>query len=96
MRSATRTWTIVAGQASDALAQLDLGGIKLILLDYLLPGGGARDVMARADQAGVPTIVMSGDVERMAEMNAGDRPFIAKPFHIEELIRLVGTVLGGD
>jgi two-component system, OmpR family, response regulator len=86
--------TIVVDGAAEALKQLRLGGIDLILLDYLLPGGGSGQVLAAADAAGVPVVVMSGDAERQNELSGGDYPFVAKPFRIEDLISAVKAAIG--
>jgi two-component system, OmpR family, response regulator len=86
--------TIVVDAAAEALEQIRLGGIDLVLLDYLLPGGGSSQVLASADAAGVPVVIMSGDAERQGEITAGNHPFIAKPFRIEDLIGAVTTAIG--
>ncbi len=66
-----------------------------MLLDCLLPGGGTGEVMGRADRAGVPVILMSGDMERMESLRDGDRPFLSKPFSIDSLMRTVEAALPG-
>ena len=52
--------TVVVDAAADALEQIRLGGADLILLDYLLPGGGSTQVVAAAEAAGLPVVTMSG------------------------------------
>lgn len=86
--------TVVAEVAAEALEQIRQGGIDLVLLDYLLPGGGSSDVLASADAAGVPVVIMSGDAERQSELSAGSHPFVAKPFRIEDLISAVAAAVG--
>lgn len=86
--------TIVVDVAADALEQIRQGGVDLVLLDYLLPGGGSGQVLESADAAGVPVVVMSGDAERRSELSAGSHPFVAKPFRIEDLISAVDRAIG--
>ena len=38
--------TIAVDAAAEALEHIRLGGIDLVLLDYLLPGGGSSQVLA--------------------------------------------------
>jgi DNA-binding response OmpR family regulator len=85
--------TIAVDAAGEALEQLRLGGIDLVLLDYLLPGGGASQVLASADTSGVPVVIMSGDTERESEISACNHPFIAKPFRIEDLISAIDMAI---
>ena len=46
---------LVVHAAADALEQIRLGGVDLILLDYLLPGGGSTQILAAAEAAGLPS-----------------------------------------
>jgi CheY-like chemotaxis protein len=85
--------TIVVEAAPEALEQIRHGGIDLVLLDYLLPGGGSTQVLASAEAAGVPVVIMSGDAERQSELSAGNHPFVAKPFRIEDLISAVNAAV---
>lgn len=87
--------TIAVDAAAEALEHIRLGGIDLVLLDYLLPGGGSGQVLASADTAGVPVVIMSGDAERQSELSAGNHPFVAKPFRIEDLIGAVNAAIDG-
>lgn len=86
--------TIAVEAAAEALEQIRQGGIDLVLLDYLLPGGGSSQVLASAEATGVPVVIMSGDAERQSELSTGNRPFVAKPFRIEDLISTVNTAVG--
>ena len=86
--------TVAVDAAAQALEHIRLGGVDLVLLDYLLPGGGSSLVLASAEAAGVPVVIMSGDAERQSELSAGERPFVAKPFRIEDLISAVKAAIG--
>lgn len=88
-------YDVVCGASADeALVLLERGGCQLVLLDCLLPGGRAADVMARADAAQVPVVLMSGDLERAEQLSEGNRPFLTKPFSIAVLLRTVAAALG--
>ncbi len=84
---------VCRASAGEALAILDQGRSELVLLDCLLPGGHAADVVARADAAQVPVILMSGDPDRMEQLRDGDRPFLPKPFSLDALMHAVRTAL---
>jgi two-component system, OmpR family, response regulator len=87
-------YDVVCGSsAGEALVLLEGGGCDLVLLDCLLPGGRATDVMAQADAARVPIILMSGDLQRMEQLSDGDRPFLSKPFSLVTLMRTVQAAL---
>ena len=66
----------------------------LILLDYLLPGGGSTQVIAAAEAAGLPVVIMSGDAERSSELSSGSHPLVAKPFYVGGLVGTVRAALG--
>jgi CheY-like chemotaxis protein len=82
-----------AGGAVAALERLGDRGFDLILLDCLMPGGGADAVIERASGLGIPVVLMSGVAERAAAASAGRHKFITKPFTIDELLRTVEATL---
>ena len=82
-----------AGNAAAALERLADRRYDLILLDCLIPGGGADLVIERAGRLGIPVVLMSGVAERAAAASAGRHKFITKPFSIDELLRTVETTL---
>ena len=84
---------VASASASAALTVLEHANPHLVLLDCLLPGGGTVEVLGRADRAGVPVILMSGDLERMEALSDGARPFLSKPFSIDSLMRAVAAAL---
>jgi DNA-binding NtrC family response regulator len=89
------TITIVA-TAAEALALLQGGGFRLMLLDCTLPGGVDANLMPEADRAGTAVILMSGDPQRMTKLTDQPRPFILKPFSLAGLLDTVETVLVSD
>ena len=69
-----------------ALASLRQGGIDLILLDCTLPGGVDATLLAEADAARVPVLVMSGHPEAAERIAGGKRPTLLKPFSLDTLL----------
>ena len=65
-------------------------------LDYLLPGGGSIQILAAAEAAGLPIVIMSGDAELGSELTSGSRPFVVKPFPIADLVGTVRAALGKE
>ena len=66
---------VSVGSAAAALDQLGAGGLDLVLLDCLIPGGGTDLVIERAGGRQVPVVLMSGDAERAAAASAGRHKF---------------------
>lgn len=72
--------------------------IDIILLDLILPGGEdglalAREVRTRSD---VPIIMLTGRdevVDRIVGLEIGADDYIAKPFHLREVLARLRTVL---
>jgi DNA-binding response OmpR family regulator len=81
----------MAHSAAEAAGALARNRYDLLLLDMLLPGGGADEVMALADAAGTTTVLMSGDLE--GRSRAAGRPFVAKPFSVGDLLAALDTAL---
>ena len=72
--------------------------VDIILLDLVLPGGEdglmlAREVRARSD---TPIIMLTGRddvVDRIVGLEVGADDYIAKPFHLREVLARLRTVL---
>ncbi len=87
-------YDVVCGaSAPEAVEILERGTSDLVLLDCLLPGGRAADVMALADRIGVAVVLMSGDMERIDALRDGTRPFLAKPFSMDALMETTRAAL---
>jgi DNA-binding response OmpR family regulator len=77
---------------------LQANAIDIILLDLVLPGGEdglalARDVRSRSN---VPIIMLTGRddvVDKIVGLEVGADDYVAKPFHLRELLARVRTVL---
>lgn len=80
-----------AAQMRDALAD-DV--YDLVLLDVVLPDEPGLPIIEDASAQPVPVILMSGYADAAERHANGDRPFLGKPFQIEDLVRTVERVLG--
>jgi DNA-binding response OmpR family regulator len=85
--------TTQVGTSRAAFECLVGGGIDLILLDCTLPDGMDRRLVPRADQCGVPVILMSGDPARVEQLSDQPRPFVVKPFSIAALLSSIEDIM---
>jgi DNA-binding NtrC family response regulator len=85
--------TTIVETSGEALALLQRGGFRLMLLDCTLPGGVDADLLPEADRAGTAVILMSGDPGRMSKLTDQPRPFVLKPFTLSGLLGAVESVL---
>lgn len=89
-----------AGDARDGVRGLELAGsgaYDAVILDIMLPGLDGLSVLARMRRAGsdAPVILLTarGDVrDRVRGLDAGADDYLAKPFHVEELLARVRAV----
>lgn len=89
--------TTVADGAS-MREQVAIGKFDIVLLDLVLPGGEnglelAREIRARSD---IPIMMLTGkdDVfDRIVGLELGADDYMAKPFHLREVLARVRTIL---
>lgn len=86
-----------AADGSAMRAALDGEKTDLVLLDLMMPGEDglslARQVRQRSD---IPIIMLTGKgdlIDRVAGLEAGADDYIAKPFHLREVLARIRTVL---
>jgi CheY-like chemotaxis protein len=80
-----------AHSVPDALTAVDQGGIDLAILDLNLRGQKVYPVAEKLQTLGTPFIFATGgghDIEGFS-----DRPWVAKPFDENELLRVVASIL---
>ena len=89
--------TIEAGTGEEALALIkEYPGIKVALLDIMLPGLDGYELLDYLRPQGVPVIFITakGTVrERVEGLRRGADDYIVKPFVVEELLARVESVL---
>ena len=91
---------IKVSEAADGKAMravLDREKIGLVLLDLVMPGEDGL-TLARAIRqcSSVPIIILTGKgdlIDRVAGLEAGADDYIAKPFHLREVLARIRTVL---
>jgi two-component system phosphate regulon response regulator OmpR len=86
-----------AGTGRELRAVLAEASVDLILLDLIMPGEDglalAREIRTRSD-VGIIMLTGRGDViDRVAGLEAGADDYLAKPFHLREILARVRSVL---
>lgn len=78
-----------------ALGVLGGGGVSLVILDHALgEGQDARSVLADARGRGLPVVVLTGYPAVASEYRKAGATFVVtKPFHVDQLVDLVGEML---
>jgi two-component system nitrogen regulation response regulator GlnG len=69
--------------------------IDLIISDARIPGETGLQLAVKARQLGIAFILMSGDPEWAAEHGIAPDQYLAKPFELRQLIKLVHASLDG-
>jgi two-component system, OmpR family, response regulator len=87
-----------AGDGAAMRAALAGGNVGLVLLDLVLPGEDglalAREVRAKSDEVGIVMVTGRNDViDCVAGLEVGADDYIAKPFHLREVLARVRSVL---
>jgi CheY-like chemotaxis protein len=96
---AERGYEVVeAGSGGSALDVLDREGasVDLMLMDYAMPGMNGSEVAreAHAKRPSLPILFLTGYADFAAFKEIGDDQIVSKPFHEEDLLAKVQTVLG--
>src|SRR5262245_24102014 len=86
-----------AGSGAEAVERLTAGTFDLVTLDLNLPDGDGltvgRELRARSQ---VPIIMVTGKgdtIDRVVGLEIGADDYIAKPFHVREVLARVRAVL---
>lgn len=91
-------WTVrEAGNGDDAIAALKQEEIDLVTLDLGLKGQDGIDVARRIRNIGdIPILMISGrnqPIDRVVGLEEGAVDYIAKPFHIREVVIRIAKAL---
>ena len=86
-----------ATQGRDMDKVLAHGDIRLIVLDYMMPGEDGLSICKRLNEAGGPPVIMLSargeEVDRIVGLELGADDYMAKPFHPRELLARIRAVL---
>jgi two-component system response regulator AtoC len=88
---------VEAGTVDEAVSERDVTAFALILTDLRLPGLAGTELIARAPD--VPVVVMTSyaTIKSAVEaMRLGAADYVAKPFDRDELLAVVGRLLGRE
>jgi CheY-like chemotaxis protein len=82
--------------ATDPLRAIQLlPGAHLLLVDWILPPGRDR-LIAAAEEAGIPVMVMTGEAAAMDRLEAEAIPYLMKPFGESALRgKIAGAIIAG-
>ena len=88
----------IAADGPSGLYRIRAGGLDLVLLDVMLPGldGFAVCEMAREEGHDVPILFLTARGaadDRIRGLEAGGDDYLAKPFHLRELLLRVAAIL---
>jgi len=77
------------------------GEVDLLLADVVMPEEGGHQLYRRltAERPTLKVLFMSGhdpEDSMVRDVTAAGLPFVAKPLHIDELVRTVGEILGAE
>ena len=80
---------------ADARHLIDGDGVDLVVTDVVLPDGRGTDLAEYAARRsrGLPALVLTGDLDRMQEMELRGRDYLAKPFRPQELLARIRACL---
>ena len=86
-----------AGDGSAMRRVIEAGPVDLVLLDLMMPGEDGLS-LARyiRQQSQTPIIMLTGKgdlIDRVAGLEAGADDYVAKPFHLREILARIRTVL---
>ena len=78
-----------AASAEQARRILESGPVDLALIDCLMNGEQGNSLAEHLLQLGIPTILTSGDPHYLEALPEQALPFLAKPFRLADLEKLI-------
>jgi DNA-binding response OmpR family regulator len=82
--------SVASGKA--ALVKLSTESFDILLVDAVMPGVDGLSIAEIAARNGAAVLVMTGDPETLENLSAASYPFIAKPFHLRDLLTRLSTI----
>jgi DNA-binding NtrC family response regulator len=67
--------------------------VDLLIADVYRGSNAGVALADRAERLGIPSLLISADAERMAELEASQRPFLAKPFRVAKFTEVISKIL---
>ena len=87
----------IASNYDDGMVLLKASTPSLLIANVLLPGSGDGLRLAEAaHRLVVPTLLMSGHPEVIAKHEGQGLPFLAKPFRLTKLQRVIRILIDGE
>jgi DNA-binding response OmpR family regulator len=83
----------VAACDGDSRSILSQQSVDLLIADVALRSDTGLALADLAETLGIPSLLISGDIERMNALEAGPRPFIAKPFRLAQFTEVISGIL---
>jgi two-component system OmpR family response regulator len=68
--------------------------VDLVILDATLAGESGAALASHARDLQIPVIMMTGDPDSRDDVATSGLPFLFKPFHMDDLLKLVSQTLG--
>jgi len=86
---------ITAASGEEALERIEAEKPDIMLLDMIMPGIDGLQVLEKVQGSDMPVIAFSASSEsREGAMRLGARDFITKPFHPDDLLLKIESLLG--
>jgi DNA-binding response OmpR family regulator len=68
----------------------------LLATDGVLTDGSSTSLVQRAEEAGTKVLVMTGNPDRIVELDGAGQPYLSKPVTPEAFVQRVRQMLGED
>ena len=66
----------------------------LLATDGVLSDGSSTSLVQQAETAGAKVLMMTGNPDRIVELDAARQPYVSKPVAPEAFVQRVGRMLG--
>ena len=86
---------VAVGSATDGRQAFAARSVDLVIADCVLYGEQGEDFAQHVIDNGVPTILMTGNAQRLEAVQARDLAVLQKPFRLADLADLIARRLDG-